>query len=129
MNINALPLDANTNGWSAMLPPREAKPILRQTINADWLVIGAGYAGLAFAHRIAENHPHEQVVVLDALDSDGSASARNSGFAIDLPHNIGSSTAELKKSRQLSASVAGRAGATGGANQPLWYCMRLEPQR
>ncbi|UJR61964.1 NAD(P)/FAD-dependent oxidoreductase [Dickeya zeae] len=97
MNINALPLDANTNGWSAMLPPREAKPVLRQSIHADWLVIGAGYAGLAFARRIAENHPHEQVVVLDALDIDGSASARNSGFAIDLPHNIGSSTAELEK--------------------------------
>ncbi|MEI7375568.1 FAD-binding oxidoreductase [Dickeya chrysanthemi] len=110
MNINALPLDANTNGWSALLSPRVAKPSLRQTIKADWLVIGAGYAGLAFARRIAENRPHEQVVALDAVDIDDSASARNSGFAIDLPHNIGSSTAELEKAanyrRLLHAGLA-----------------------
>ncbi|MGM3173145.1 NAD(P)/FAD-dependent oxidoreductase [Dickeya lacustris] len=97
MNINALPLDANINGWSAMLPPRAARPALRRKITVDWLIIGAGYAGLAFARRVAENRPHEQVVVLDARDVDNSASARNSGFAIDLPHNIGSSTAELEK--------------------------------
>lgn len=110
MNINALPLDANINGWSAMLPSRESRPALRRSITADWLVIGAGYAGLAFARRMAENRPHEQVVVLDAVDIDDSASARNSGFAIDLPHNIGSSTAELEKAanyrRLLHAGLA-----------------------
>ncbi|WP_033568437.1 NAD(P)/FAD-dependent oxidoreductase [Dickeya undicola] len=110
MNINALPLDANINGWSAMLPSRESRPALRRSITADWLVIGAGYAGLAFARRMAENRPHEQVVVLDAIDIDDSASARNSGFAIDLPHNIGSSTAELEKAanyrRLLHAGLA-----------------------
>ncbi|WP_431022776.1 hypothetical protein ABMA09_12415 [Erwinia rhapontici] len=58
-------------------------------------MIGAGYAGLAFARRIAELRPHQQVVVIDAVDIADNASARNSGFMIDLPHNVGSSTEEL----------------------------------
>ncbi|WJV55589.1 FAD-binding oxidoreductase [Prodigiosinella aquatilis] len=110
MKIKALPLDDNINGWSAIIPARQVKKILRGHVRADWLVIGAGYAGLAFARRVAENHPDKQVVIIDAAMTGESASGRNSGFAIDLPHNIGSSTAELEKAanyrRLLQAGIA-----------------------
>lgn len=95
MKINHIPFDQNINGWAALQAERPQRPPLRGSIHADWLVVGAGYAGLAFARRIAELRPHQQVVVLEALDIADNAAARNSGFVIDLPHTVGSSSAEL----------------------------------
>jgi len=95
MKIKTLPFDQNINGWSSIIPSTRGFPSLNQKITADWLVIGAGYAGLAFARRIAELRPHQHVVVLDAVGIADNASARNSGFVIDLPHTVGSSSAEL----------------------------------
>lgn len=96
IRVTALPLDSNINGWSAILPARPANGLLRGRLKADWLVIGAGFAGLAFARRIAENRPADRVVVIDAGIVGDNASGRNSGFVIDLPHSVGSSVAELK---------------------------------
>lgn len=96
MKIKHLPLDQNINGWAALRGDTPRHPALRGKVTADWLVIGAGFAGLAFARRIAELRPHEHVVVLEALDVADNASARNSGFVIDLPHTVGSTSAELE---------------------------------
>lgn len=101
MKINRLPKDDKTNGWSAVLPARDAKPELRGDIKADWVVLGAGYAGLAAARRLAENCPDEKIAVIDAGEAGENASGRNSGFAIDLPHNVGSSLDELEGSHRF----------------------------
>ena len=53
--ISILPKDDRTNGWSAILPKRPITPALQGDQHADWVVIGAGYAGLAAARRLAEN--------------------------------------------------------------------------
>lgn len=97
MRIKNLPLDDNINGWSAILPERIKSNIYRGIKNSDWLVIGAGFSGLSFARKIAENHPEQRVILLDSGKVGDNASGRNSGFVIDLPHNIGTSTAELAK--------------------------------
>ena len=101
MKINRLPKDDKTNGWSAILPERTAHAKLDQDINADWVVLGAGYAGLAAARRLAENRPDEKIVVVEAGEAGENASGRNSGFAIDLPHNVGSSLDELEGSHRF----------------------------
>ena len=85
------------NGWSATISPREPNKPLDRDLKVDWLVVGAGYAGLAAARRIATNCPRESVVLLDGGIIGENASGRNSGFAIDLPHNVGSSLTELDK--------------------------------
>ena len=59
--------------------------------------MGAGYAGLAAARRIANNRPGDSDALLDDGLIGENASGRNSGFAIDLPHNIGNSLTELHK--------------------------------
>lgn len=97
MNVKHLPLDQNINGWSAIIPAGRAYEQQRGGSTADWLAIGAGYAGIAFARRLAELRPDKRIILLDAGAIGDNASGRNSGFAIDLPHNIGSSTAELEK--------------------------------
>ena len=96
--IGILPKDDITNGWSAILPERTPHAALKGDVRADWVVVGAGYAGLAAARRLAENRPNDKVVLLEAHEAGEGASGRNSGFGIDLPHNVGSSLEELEKS-------------------------------
>ncbi|MDG1208005.1 MAG: FAD-dependent oxidoreductase [Paracoccaceae bacterium] len=96
-----MPKDDRTNGWSGVLPPRQANPALQGDATADWLVLGAGYAGLAAAQRLAELHPDQSIAMVDAGEAGENASGRNSGFAIDLPHNVGSSLEELEGSHRF----------------------------
>ena len=35
-------------------------------MTSDWVMAGAGYAGLAATNRLAENRPSESVIVLEA---------------------------------------------------------------
>jgi glycine/D-amino acid oxidase-like deaminating enzyme len=64
---------------------------LEGKITADWLVIGAGFAGLAAAHRLSKQNPGDRIVVLDAVRVGDGPAGRNSGFMIDLPHDLTSS--------------------------------------
>ena len=95
MAVKILPKEDATNGWSRILPPRAPAPALKGDVRADWLVVGAGFAGLAAARRLAENRPDDHIVLLDAHEVGEGASGRNSGFAIDLPHNVGGEFDEL----------------------------------
>ena len=95
MAVKVLPKEDATNGWSRILPPRTPAPPLARDLRADWLVVGAGFAGLAAARRLAENRPDDHVVLLEAHEAGEGASGRNSGFAIDLPHNVGGDFEEL----------------------------------
>ncbi len=101
MKINRLPKDDKTNGWSAILPERSPKPALQGDVSADWIVLGAGYAGLAAARRLAENCPDQHIALIEAGQAGENASGRNSGFGIDLPHNVGSSLDELEGSHRF----------------------------
>ncbi|CAI3797992.1 Gamma-glutamylputrescine oxidoreductase [Pseudomonas sp. MM221] len=89
MNIKLLPGDDQSNGWSALAPCRTPTTSLASHQHADWLIIGAGFAGLAAARRLAEHHPGQRIVILEAGVVGDNASGRNSGFAIDLPHQVG----------------------------------------
>jgi len=97
--IDRLPNDDRTNGWSALLPAREPKPQLAGQWDADWVIIGAGYAGLAAARRLAALQPAASIAVVEAGTVGENASGRNSGFAIDLPHAPGTSAASIAQGR------------------------------
>ena len=99
--IGRLPEEDRSNGWSGILAARTPKVPFKGDRTADWLVVGAGYAGLAAARRLAETRPDDKVVLLEAHQAGENASGRNSGFAIDLPHNVGSSLEELEGSQRF----------------------------
>lgn len=53
------------------------------------MVLGAGFTGLAAARQLALHHPDDEIILVEAQEVGFGASGRNSGFAIDLPHDIG----------------------------------------
>ena len=88
MIVTRLPRDPGPAGWNRLLPePAPATP-LNSKITADWLVIGAGFAGLAAAHRLVKQAKGSKIVVLDAVRVGDGPAGRNSGFMIDLPHDL-----------------------------------------
>ncbi|MDA0220545.1 MAG: FAD-dependent oxidoreductase, partial [Proteobacteria bacterium] len=64
--IAILPRDDRTNGWSGTLPGRSPGAALAGEQKADWIVLGAGWAGLAAARRLAVNRPNDRIVLVEA---------------------------------------------------------------
>ena len=86
-----LPKQPSPAAWNALLPPLPSVEPLVQSTTADVAVIGAGIAGLSAARRLAQQDPSANIVVLDAGRLAGGPAGRNSGFMIDLPHDLASS--------------------------------------
>lgn len=91
VRIGRLPVDDQSNGWSALLPPRRANAAVQGELVFDWVVVGAGYAGVAAARQLARLQPNASIALVEAGVVGENASGRNSGFAIDLPHAPGTS--------------------------------------
>ncbi|EJX1244798.1 FAD-binding oxidoreductase [Vibrio alginolyticus] len=83
-----LPNDDVTCGWYHALPSIPEKSALKGKQSADYAVLGAGFAGLAMARRLAELMPNARIILIDAQRIGQGASGRNSGFVIDLPHKF-----------------------------------------
>ena len=89
IKVTSTPADDNGCAWFHLSQKRTVKPSLTTKIEADWVVVGAGFAGLSAARQLANNFPNDHVVLVDAQEVGYGASGRNSGFLIDLPHDIG----------------------------------------
>ena len=99
--IDRLPCDDATNGWSALLPARPPRAPLQGDREADWVIVGAGYAGLAAARQLAMRQPGASIAVIEAGVVGENASGRNSGFAIDLPHSSSPSDAAVAQGHSV----------------------------
>lgn len=121
--VKRLPAESGTSGWEAI--SRRSFPIrtLDGDLSADWLVIGAGFAGLSAARRLSQLRPGDKIVLLEAGEIAKGTSGRNSGYMIDVPHNLSSgeysvaseavTTAEIAQSR-FAISFAADAAAEYG---------------
>ena len=90
IRVRRLPRDPGPAAWNAILPePSPAQP-LEGAVEAEWLVIGAGLTGLAAARRLSQLRPGDRIAVLDAVRVGEGPAGRNSGFMIDLPHDLAS---------------------------------------
>jgi glycine/D-amino acid oxidase-like deaminating enzyme len=83
--------DLGPAGWNALLPARQPQPKLEEDIDADYLIVGAGFAGLSAARRIMQLDKAANIVMLEARQVGEGPAGRNSGFMIDLPHVLSSS--------------------------------------
>jgi glycine/D-amino acid oxidase-like deaminating enzyme len=87
--ITSLPADDDSCGWFLTSRPRTPAPAHQGHTAAPWVIVGAGFTGLAAARQLASHFPDEQIILLDAQQVGFGTSGRNAGFAIDLPHDIG----------------------------------------
>src|SRR5690625_3330152 len=98
--ISTLPNNDRHNGWSALLPERKPNPVLQHAHDADYLIVGAGFAGLAAARRLAELRPNDTIVLLEAEQVGEGAQGRNSGFVIGAPHQARGGRLEIEQARK-----------------------------
>ena len=78
------------SGWLGVLKSRAPQETLSAAINTDYLIIGAGFAGLSAARRLKQIEPAADIVILEACEVAQGPAGRNSGFMIDLPHDLAS---------------------------------------
>ena len=113
------PADLGVAGWNALLPERAAQPALQDDVEADYLVVGAGIAGLSAARRLRQLDARASIVIIEAREIGQGPAARNSGFMIDLPHSLASGSyggdysADLRDIRMNRAAIAFAADAVG----------------
>ncbi len=90
-HIRSLPLDDTDCGWFHLSPARKPRPAHQGHSRVPWVVVGAGLTGLATTRQLAKHFPHDEIILVEAQVVGYGSSGRNSGFAIDIPHDLGSS--------------------------------------
>lgn len=105
IKVSKLPIDPGPAAWNDLLPAPGPVQSVEGNLTADWIIIGAGFAGLAAARRLSQLCPTDRIVVLEARRVAEGPAGRNSGFMIDLPHDLSSSDygGELDKDVTLTA--------------------------
>jgi len=104
--VARLPVETGRSGWEAISTRGFAPRELLGDIRADWLIIGAGFAGLSAARRLLQLCPGDRVVVLDALQVAQGPAGRNSGYMIDVPHNLSSGEYSSDDARATELEIA-----------------------
>jgi len=74
--------------WAEILGKGPIFGRLETNITADVVVIGAGFAGLSAARRLHQIDPTLRVAIVEAGNIAQGATGRNSGFMIDVPHDL-----------------------------------------
>ncbi|WP_148266180.1 FAD-binding oxidoreductase [Pseudovibrio sp. FO-BEG1] len=89
-DIGKLPPKDTPSGWVPLseLSVMGIAPHTNPASKFDWVVVGAGFTGLAAARRLAELNPEHSIALIEAMPIGWGASGRNSGFVIDLPHKF-----------------------------------------
>lgn len=86
-----IPVFNGPAGWSVILPPVAPRARLQGACGCDVAILGGGFAGLSAARRLRQIDPGLEVTILDAARISEGGTGRNSGFMIDLPHELTSS--------------------------------------
>ncbi|MFZ1725376.1 MAG: FAD-binding oxidoreductase [Albidovulum sp.] len=97
-----LPNFDDGNGWYNILPQPSAARELEGDLVVDWIVVGAGYAGLSAARTLAGHFPDKRIALIEADRVGRGTAGRNAGFAIDLPF-LQESHGDLDRGRRILA--------------------------
>jgi glycine/D-amino acid oxidase-like deaminating enzyme len=84
------PAPDGVNGWWETLPPPSPADTVSSERRYDWVVVGGGITGLCAARRLAELAPDASIALVEADRIGRTTAGRNSGFFVDLPHDISS---------------------------------------
>ncbi|MCK5920460.1 MAG: FAD-binding oxidoreductase, partial [Methylococcales bacterium] len=126
MEIRKLPKDPGITGWNAILPSHVNYPELDTSQTCDNLIIGAGFAGLAAARRLQQLSPNDKTIIVEAKRIAQGPAGRNSGFMIDLPHDLASNDYAGQTQSDLNEIKLNRAGINFAAQAAQEYAMPEE---
>ncbi|MEM7440800.1 MAG: FAD-binding oxidoreductase [Pseudomonadota bacterium] len=129
MKVSALPQDLGPAGWNAILPEPTRYPALRGDLSVDWLIVGAGFAGLSAARRLRQLAPKDRIAVVDATQIAAGPAGRNSGFMIDLPHDLASDSYTGAAEKDRATTAQNRAAIAFAAQAAADYAMPDEALR
>src|ERR1700712_5031832 len=90
LEFTRFPAPDGVNGWWETLPPPSPATRLVGEQRFDYVVVGGGITGLCAARRLAELAPEASIALVEADRIGRSTAGRNSGFFVDLPHDISS---------------------------------------
>ncbi|MCI5097629.1 MAG: FAD-binding oxidoreductase [Rhodobacteraceae bacterium] len=108
--VSVLPKNDRNCAWAETLATKESFATLRDTVDADVCVIGAGYAGLACARRLGELMPERRIVLIEAEEIGNGPAGRSSGFAIDLAYDVRAGTGEDARAEFKAQTALNRSG-------------------
>ena len=89
-STNRHPRQPGPAAWNAILPPQPAAQLLDEETSADIGIVGGGFAGLSAARRLLQLDPSLKIALFEAGRIADGPAGRNSGFMIDLPHDLAS---------------------------------------
>lgn len=104
--VKRLPVDTARSGWEAISHRLFPAQSLDAEISADWLIVGAGFGGLAAARRLTQTCPGARIVLLDATEVALGPAGRNSGYMIDVPHNVSTGGYSTGNAAEIRAEMA-----------------------
>lgn len=126
-----IPVFNGPAGWAAILPAAGSRAGLRGNAGCDIAILGGGFAGLSAARRLKQIDPALDIVILDAARIGEGGTGRNSGFMIDLPHELTSSdyagagdSQDRKLTRLNRQAIAFAAQAVDDYDIPPGYFQR-----
>jgi len=80
MTTSPVPTGYQPSPWWTGAPPADPRPPLVGDFRADYVVVGAGLAGLAAAYHLRRNDPDSTVVVLEAGQVGSGATGASTGI-------------------------------------------------
>lgn len=86
--VNRTPVHNGPAAWSEILGPALLRAPLAGEVGCDVAIVGAGFAGLSAARHLRQIVSNAKLVIVDAGRVAEGGAGRNSGFMIDLPHEL-----------------------------------------
>lgn len=129
LKAERLPVHRGPAAWSTILPNQPPPVRLEEDLAVDVAIVGGGFAGLSAARRLHEIDTKARIAVIEAGRLAEGASGRNSGFMIDLPHDLSSEdyagkglSADRKTIALNRAAIAfARAAVEEYEIDPAWF--------